>query len=320
MSHGATLTTEQLRGVSTYDPGEFTFTAWAGTPLREIRDMLAEHRQFLPFDPPLVEAGATLGGAVAAGCSGPGRFRFGGLRDFFLGAKLVTGEGRVVFGGGKVVKNAAGFDIPKLMVGSQGAYGVLAELTFKVFPQVESYATVVARCDDLATTLKLQAAVAASPLEPACLDVIPPGELHIRVGGLEVTQDVRLARLEALCHQHQAATTIHRPDDDLWSAAREFRWATQPLLACVPMNSGDIGEFNGLVDSWSETRYSVAGNAAWICCDTEQRDALADACRSIHRTGVILRGSHDTQLGDPTGEGFRRRLLSVFDPQGKLAV
>ena len=82
-----------------------------------------------------VEAGATLGGTVAAGLSGPGRFRFGGLRDFILGVRFVDGAGRLLRMGGKVVKNAAGFDLPKFFVGSLGRFGVLAEITFKVFPR-----------------------------------------------------------------------------------------------------------------------------------------------------------------------------------------
>ena len=95
----------------------------------------------MPCEALFAEAGATLGGTVAAATSGPGRLRFGGVRDFLLGVRFVTGDGRVVFGGGKVVKNAAGFDLPKLMVGGLGRFGVLTELTFKVFPKPEKFAS-----------------------------------------------------------------------------------------------------------------------------------------------------------------------------------
>ena len=125
---------------------EFTFTALAGTPVREIAAALAERGQYLPFDPMLREAGATLGGTVAAGLSGPGRFRYGGLRDFILGVRFVDGEGRLLRLGGKVVKNAAGFDLPKFFVGSLGRFGVLAEMTFKVFPKRGRDAHAAARC------------------------------------------------------------------------------------------------------------------------------------------------------------------------------
>ena len=135
-----------LSGVIEYQPGEFTFTALAGTRVTEIAAVLAEHGQYLPFDPLLAEAGATLGGTVAAGANGPGRYHYGGLRDFILGVRYVDGEGQIVYAGGKVVKNAAGFDIPKLMVGSLGQFGALVEMTFKVFPKPEANATLRLEC------------------------------------------------------------------------------------------------------------------------------------------------------------------------------
>src|SRR5947208_13328723 len=131
----AKISTRNLSGIIEYEPSEFTFTALAGTPISDITAALAERGQYLPFDPLLVRAGATLGGTVAAGLNGPGRFRFGGLRDFILGVKFIDGLGRLLRLGGKVVKNAAGFDVPKFMVGSLGRFGVLTEITFKVFPR-----------------------------------------------------------------------------------------------------------------------------------------------------------------------------------------
>ena len=128
------ISLNQLSGIVQYEPSEFTFTALAGTTLHELIETLAEKGQYLPFDPPLVDAGATLGGTVSAGLSGPGRFRYGGVRDFLLGVKFISGDGEVITAGGKVVKNAAGFDIPKLLVGSAGRLGIMTELTFKIFP------------------------------------------------------------------------------------------------------------------------------------------------------------------------------------------
>ena len=83
------------------------------------------------------------------GLSGPRRWRFGGLRDFILGIRFVDGRGRLVRGGGKVVKNAAGFDLPKLFVGSLGRLGILTEVTFKVFPEPPAFATLRVPCDSL---------------------------------------------------------------------------------------------------------------------------------------------------------------------------
>ena len=143
-----------LRGVVEYEPNEFVFTALAGTPVAEVVAMLAEHGQYLPFDPPFAAAGATLGGAVASGLSGPGRYRYGGVRDFVIGVRFVDGLGQLVRGGGKVVKNAAGFDLPKLMVGSLGRLGALVELSFKVFPKPPAFATLRVDYPSLAAASK----------------------------------------------------------------------------------------------------------------------------------------------------------------------
>ena len=152
-SDALSLDLSRLNGVVDYQADEYTFTARAGTPVADVEAMLAERGQYLPFDPPFAARGATLGGTVAAGLSGSGRYRYGGVRDFLIGMRFVDGQGQEVRGGGTVVKNAAGFDFPKLFVGSLGRLGVLTELTFKVFPQPPAYATVTANFDSLADLL-----------------------------------------------------------------------------------------------------------------------------------------------------------------------
>lgn len=317
----ATINTSKLSGVTAYDPGEYTFTALAGTPLREIRDMLADHHQFLAFDPPLVDAGATLGGTVAAGLSGAGRLRYGGIRDFLLGCLLVTGEGRVVFGGGKVVKNAAGFDIPKLMVGARGAYGVMAELTFKVFPLPEAYVTLEVECGDSAAALRLQSTIASSPLEPACLDLLPPARLLIRVGGLAAALPARVRRLRELCRDARGIVE-HEDDKALWRAANEFAWcADAPLLARIPLTPNEAADCdNVLATGGFERRYSVAGNLAWFAATTEVSSTTIDQLsRQLGRSITLIRGPQFPPAATTAGDGFRRRLRSVFDPQNKFS-
>jgi len=147
----AVLDVSGLRGITEHDPDELTVTALAGTPVAAVRDALAAHGQHLPFDPPLVAAGATLGGVVAAGTSGPGRFRHGGVRDFVIGARFLDGDGELVGGGGRVVKNAAGFDLPRLLVGSMGRLGVLVEVAFKVFPAPPAWGTLITEGDSRGT-------------------------------------------------------------------------------------------------------------------------------------------------------------------------
>ena len=178
------LSTLALRGIVEYEPDEFTFTALAGTSVREIGQALAEKGQYLPFDPMWLEAGATLGGTVAAGVSGPGRFRFGGVRDFILGVRFVDGLGRLLRMGGKVVKNCAGFDLPKFFVGSLGRYGVLAEVTFKVFPAPASRLTLKLTTSGAEAAAKVLTDAANSRWECDALDILPDGKtVCLRLAG-----------------------------------------------------------------------------------------------------------------------------------------
>lgn len=125
------------RGIIDYDPAELVLVARAGTPLREIEGVLADSQQMLGFEPPFVDAGATLGGAVAAGLAGPGRAYAGAVRDFILGAKFVNGKGETITAGGKVIKNVAGFDLFRPMAGSMGTLGVMLEVALRVLPKPE---------------------------------------------------------------------------------------------------------------------------------------------------------------------------------------
>ncbi|MCA9129583.1 MAG: FAD-binding protein [Planctomycetales bacterium] len=132
---------KSLSGVTAYEPSEFLITARSGTPIAEVQATLAEHGQYLPFDPLWTEAKATVGGTVASGISGPCRMLYGSIRDFVMEVEFIDGLASAVRGGGKVVKNAAGFDFPKLLVGSLGRLGILTEVTFKVFPKPECWAS-----------------------------------------------------------------------------------------------------------------------------------------------------------------------------------
>ncbi len=324
LSAGANLSMSKLAGILEYDPTEYTFTALAGTTLAEVRDVLGKDGLALPFDPPFVEAGGTLGGSVAAGLSGPGRARYGGLREFILGAKLVTGEGRVVFGGGKVVKNAAGFDIPKLMVGSLGQLGVLVELTFKVFPRPQTYATVRIDYSDLAAADQAMTALAMSQAEVSCLDLDPNGTLWVRVGGLSTATDNRIARVLSIAIGGQSTVLKEADDERIWSDVREFRWVPAGHgLIKLPIAPSQVIEVERLMKPLGTTiprRYSVGGNVVWIAwpesSPTSQLDAL---CQSLGRAAVTLSGNFDLPFrARKPANAFEQRLIDVFDPQGKL--
>ena len=167
------LDTRQLEGIVSYDPSEFLITARAGTTIATMADALAENGQYLPFDPVLTNAGATLGGTIASGISGPDRMLYGSLRDFVMEVELIDGLGRLVRGGGKVVKNSAGFDLPKLMVGSYGRLGVLTEATLKVFPKPPAFVTQRFEFASMASTLAAMQKLQTNPLPISAIELEP---------------------------------------------------------------------------------------------------------------------------------------------------
>jgi glycolate oxidase FAD binding subunit len=134
------LDTRTHRGIVAYEPTELVLTARAGTPLTEIEAALAEHGQHLAFEPPRFGP-ATIGGVVAAGLSGPARASVGAVRDFVLGVHLVNGRGEYLEFGGQVMKNVAGYDVSRLLAGSLGTLGVMAQVSLKVLPVPPADAT-----------------------------------------------------------------------------------------------------------------------------------------------------------------------------------
>ncbi|MBC8101029.1 MAG: FAD-binding oxidoreductase [Cytophagales bacterium] len=131
------LDLSQFRRVLAHEPGDLTVTVEAGATLADVQAVLARENQFLPLDPPHADR-ATMGGIIAMDACGPSRVGYGRVRDWLIGLTVVDPQGRVVKGGGKVVKNVTGYDLPKLHVGALGTLGVLVEATFKVAPRPET--------------------------------------------------------------------------------------------------------------------------------------------------------------------------------------
>lgn len=132
---GNVLDTRSYSGIVSYDPTELVITARSGTPLADIESALDREQQMLAFEPPHFGAGATIGGVVAAGLSGPRRQAAGAVRDFTLGAVLMNDKGEVLHFGGQVMKNVAGYDVSRLLAGSMGMLGLILEVSLKVLPK-----------------------------------------------------------------------------------------------------------------------------------------------------------------------------------------
>ncbi|MCF8171722.1 MAG: glycolate oxidase subunit GlcE, partial [Candidatus Methylopumilus sp.] len=162
-SNGVALQLNSLRGIINYQPTELVVTAWAGTPLQEVVDTLAASAQMLAFDPPAFGAKATLGGCVAAGLAGPGRYSGGPVKDYVLGTHLLTASGNILKFGGEVMKNVAGYDVSRLLVGSLGMFGPLTQVSVKVAPLPQEVCTLEFALDE-ASALAICHSWRAQPL------------------------------------------------------------------------------------------------------------------------------------------------------------
>jgi glycolate oxidase FAD binding subunit len=314
------ISTTRLSGVTEYEPSEFVFTALAGTPLHDISATLAERGQYLPFDPPLLAAGATLGGTVASGLSGPGRFRFGGIRDFILGVRFVDGAGRLLRLGGKVVKNAAGFDVPKFFVGSLGRYGVIGEVSFKVFPRPASSLTLKLPVANASAVVDIFTGAANSRWEPAAIDLLPGGKaVCLRLGG-PATALTELAR-EILARW--PGETLSDPDADaVWTDLREFRWAhadgVLAKIALTPNAWPPLEKELSQLDN-SRVHVSAGGNMAFVSLRTaDQSVALDAALRKLNLAGVTLRGGASLWLGVRSQTQITAGVKAALDSQNRF--
>ena len=220
-----------FQGIVAYDPAEFLLTARAGTRVAEAMDALTRHGQYLPFDPLLVADGATLGGTIASGISGPDRLLYGGLRDFVMEVALIDGLGALARGGGKVVKNAAGFDIPKMMVGSYGRLGVLVEVTLKVLPRPQASASLTWENDSIEQAVPLMQRLLARPFPIAGLDI----DAHHRVclrGGARQFAGHSCPAIDRRGRRSASTKAEHPRPFDLWlqrPLSRLSAWCRSPF-------------------------------------------------------------------------------------------
>lgn len=314
------LDLRHLSGMVEYDPAEYTFTALAGTPLSVVQAELAAHGQYLPFDPPLASQGATLGGTVAAGLSGPGRLRYGGVRDFIVGVRWVDGSGTVIRGGGKVVKNAAGFDFPKLFTGSMGRLGVMVELSFKVFPAPAARVTCAIDCRDLADAVERMNFLCGQPWEVEALELTVTGaapQLLVRFMGDE---PALTSRAEAVLAATGRGGRILPPAAaaEMWDSLASLRIGTPgaPLVK-VPLTPSRIASLEAALAGTEAARhYGMAGNIAWVAgLESAALDAIL---RREEFSGLVLRGDGPPRIGWLPSAVMEAKVKAAMDPEGKF--
>jgi glycolate oxidase FAD binding subunit len=304
---GAQLSTRDHTGILRHDPAELVLTARGGTPLAEVEAQLAAHGQRLPFEPPHFGANATLGGTVAAGLAGPARAWAGPVRDYVLGARVLTGDGRVLRFGGEVMKNVAGYDVARLMAGSLGVLGALLDVSLKVLPRAAAERTLALELHE-AQALEHLASLArgALPLSASCwID----GRLYLRFEGSTETLDAVAARVggELLPDCGSFWASLREQTHPFFAGAQPLWRCTVPgLVAPLALESEPLVEWNGM-QRW----YHCAADAPVF----EAAEAVSGyATLFRHGTGAA---EVFTPLAPPVLR-LHRELKRVFDPAGIL--
>jgi glycolate oxidase FAD binding subunit len=294
------------RGIVSYEPTELVITARAGTALRDIETVLADHNQMLAFEPPHFGTTATLGGTIACNLSGPRRPYAGAARDFVLGTRIINGRGEILRFGGEVMKNVAGYDVSRLMSGALGTLGVLLDISLKVLPRPEAELTLAQRTS-AQQALDRMHSLNGQPL-PISASLYDGDTLFLRLSG--TARGVSAARERIGGDQVPLGS-------EPWSGVREHRLGffarPQPLWrlsldsAAAPL---------GIDGDWL---YEWNGAQRWLLSEAE-----AVSVRSLAQA----HGGHATLYrGDPQREQIfhplpaplmvlHRRLKQAFDPHG----
>jgi FAD/FMN-containing dehydrogenase len=336
------LSTERMTGIQAYEPADLTFTARAGTTLRELDGVLAAHAQWIPVDPPR-RPERTLGGLAAAGLSGPLWMGYGEIRNHVLGMTLVRGDGQVLRLGGGVVKNVAGFDLLKPVVGSRGTLGVVTSVCMRTFPVPATDRVLALRAERPSALVPAARAVCTAPVLPVSVVLLAPAPprgagaaLVVRLHGAADTVAADQASLE-----EHAGVSFDRVEptraDALLAAVRDhgarapvvLRMSVLPsrlseALAAIEALGGPGGESTPLVhvDAYAgrvrvglpAKGTDVAGIAASLRATAE---TLGGALGVERRpAGLPLDGAATAPSDDERalGLGLRR----VFDPEGVL--
>jgi glycolate dehydrogenase FAD-binding subunit len=307
-SQGETCDVAGYSGIVAYEPKELVLTVRAGTRLAEVEATLADERQMLAFEPPHFGDAATIGGAVAAGLSGPRRPYAGAVRDFVLGTRIVNGKGEDLSFGGRVIKNVAGYDVSRLMAGALGTLGILTEISFKVLPTPVAETTLALELDEAAAILQANR-WAGQPL-PLSATAWQDGVLRVRLSGAATAVQAAKAKMGG---------EVFADSPAYWRDLREHRLPFfdpgRPLWRLsLPQTAEPLELAYAQLIEWG-------GGVRWVSGDLDPLSIRS----SVERAGghaTLFRGG-DKSLGvfhplKPAILKIHRRLKEAFDPAGIL--
>lgn len=348
------LSLQRVDKVLDYQPTDMTVTVEAGVSLARLQDVLREHHQWLPIDPPLADR-ATIGGIIAANLSGPARLSHGAIRDSLIGLKVVRADGTMIKGGGRVVKNVAGYDIPKLFCGSFGTLGVIVEATFKVLPRPEAQTVLGLSFSAAPPAMDVALRLLGAELQPFFLEFVNfplTEELagqrshHLLVSFAGVAEEVHYQRTRVLELARDGETHVTTWDDSrlppLLQRLQDFPAAeTAPLRCKATVLPGQVAPFCTEVETEAAARglsahfLAHAGNGLVYCrfpqLDSAPVDKLLSFIDWLRILARRLEGYVVIEDIDPTLKervdvwGYvggslplMKRLKETLDPNGIL--
>jgi glycolate oxidase FAD binding subunit len=301
---GDILDTRAYGGIVAYEPTELVVTARAGTSLADLEAALARNGQMLPFEPPHYGPGATLGGCIAAGLAGPRRAAAGGVRDFVLGARLIDGRGRLLAFGGQVMKNVAGYDVSRVLAGSLGTLGLIAEVSLKLAPRPQTETTLALEMPQ-ARALEAMNRWAGQPL------AITASAWH---------DDMLTVRLSGSADGVRAAAARiggERVEGDAWTAIREqkheFFGGHEPLWrVALPSVSPPLELAGDTLVEWGGALRWLRSTAG--AGDIRRVAANAGGHATLFRAADKSAGCFSPL--DAVAMRIHRELKAAFDPAG----
>ena len=317
---GELFDTTALNGIISYEPTELVVTALAGTPLAELEALLLAQGQCLPFEPPHFSPNATVGGMVASGLSGPARASVGAVRDFVLGVKLINGKGEHLTFGGQVMKNVAGYDVSRLMVGAMGTLGLLTEVSLKVLPFAPLEATLKFEMSQAGALAQLNIGGGQPlPLNASCwLDEKGVGTLYLRLRGAVAAVESACAKLGGeRINQTQAAADWQRCRDQQLPWFNERTDARDLWRLSVPQTTPALDLPDSPLIEWH-------GGQRWVRADQSQGSELRALAQNAGGYATIFIAAYLDKQGatarfdalKPPLDRIHRELKREFDPAG----
>jgi glycolate oxidase FAD binding subunit len=332
------LSTARLNAVVAHRHGDLTATVQAGATLSDVNRTLAQHRQWIPLDPPWADR-ATIGGIVATNDSGPRRHRYGAPRDLIIGIEFARADGRLAKGGGIVVKNVAGYDMPRLLTGSFGSLGAIVTATFKLYPLTTASRTLVVEPSNASDLGTLALKLSASHLTPTALEFAThPIRLIVRFESIEssVAQQADTAAKLIAESGYDARTLSESAEVQYWQSHARLADDERGVLLKVSVLPTDIAETLTTIERLAGKRgYAAVGRAGAgvfllrIIEDVQLQkrviDGLRDALPIGRGSAVVIKGSPElrTQVDvwGPIGDGLAlmKAVKQQFDPAGILS-